>query len=440
MAAGNPRANFTIMKIKRRRVFFRVFPGNRLTMPLLLNIWEKNGLDRCFEIQLADAAPGRLAFRQSGTVGAEDVFIYSFMTPHLPWVAEEIGRLRSGAGAAPLLAAGGSHVSGEYELARDCGFNVLFRGPGEKTFLQFGSDLLAGKIVAGETVIYDGRTMPCADEADHDAASWEGYIPVSTYFKTVPPLEITRGCFWNCCYCQTGGEKPRYRGHDSISVYLAELRRRRMPRVGFISPSALEYGAKEQARPDLDKIEALLELCRLAGFSFIEYGIFPSEVRPDTVSGDGLSRLRRYVSNRRLTFGAQSASDARLTSIGRGHRLEDIVAAVETANGAGFVANLDFIIALPGETAGDRRDLLALMKTLRQKYRVYFQLHHFFPLAGSPFARRLPSYLSAAERQTFSDLKKNGLASDWWLAGEKEVQAYFRWLGKKFPKIYSEYS
>ena len=427
------------MKIKKRRVIFRVVPGNRLTMPLLLNIWEKNGLDRCFDIQLADDAPGRLSLRQTGTVGADDVFIYSFMTPHLPWVAEEIGCLRSGAGAAPLLAAGGPHISAELELAKDCGFNVLFRGPGEKTFLQFGRDLLAGKIAAGETVIYDGRAMSYDDEADHDAASWEGYIPVSTYFKTVPALEITRGCFWNCRYCQTGGEKPRYRGYDSISAYLAELRRRRMSRVGFISPSALEYGAEDRARPNLDNIEALLELCRTAGFRFIEYGIFPSEMRPDTVSGDALRLLRRYVSNRRLTFGAQSASDERLTAIGRGHRLDDIVAAVETANGAGFAANLDFIIALPGETAGDRRDLLDLMKTLRQKYRVYFQLHHFFPLAGSPFASRLPSYLSAAERQTFSDLKKNGSASDWWLAGEKAVQAYFRWLEKKFPKVFSEY-
>ena len=427
------------MKLKKRRIIFRVFPGNRLTMPLLLNIWEKNGLDCYFDIQLADAAPGRLSLSQTGSIGVEDVFIYSFMTPHLPWVAEEIGHLRSGAGAAPLLAAGGPHVSGEYALARDCGFNVLFRGPGEKTFLQFGRDLLAGKIVANETVIYDGRTMPCTDEADHDAASWEGYIPVSTNFKTVPPLEITRGCFWNCHYCQTGGEKPCYRGLDSIRAYLAELRRRRMLRVGFISPSALEYGAKDRVRPDLDKIESLFELCRAAGFSFIEYGIFPSEVRPDTVSGDGLSLLRRYVSNRRLTFGAQSASDERLAAIGRGHRLDDMVTAVETANGAGFAANLDFIIALPGETAGDRRDLLALMKTLRQKYRVYFQLHHFFPLAGSPFARRLPSYLSAAERQTFSDLKKNGLASDWWLDGEKAVQDYFHWLEKKFPKVFSEY-
>jgi len=427
------------MKKKKQRVLFRVFPGNRLTMPLLLHIWEKNGLDRCFDIQIIDAAPGQLALGLAGTVRADDVFVYSFMTPHLPWVTEEIGLLRAALKTLPLLAAGGPHVSAEPGLAVACGFNVLFRGPGEKTFLQFGRDLLAGKLVADEIRTYDGRIVPDTGGACPEAAAWESAIPVSAYFKTVPPLEITRGCFWNCRYCQTGGEKPLFRADDSIRDYLDALRSRRMNRVGFISPSALEYGAMDRTRPNLEKITNLLEMCRTAGFKFIEYGIFPSEVRPDTVNNDAASLLRRYVANRSLTFGAQSASDARLAAIGRGHRVNNIIAAVEAANGAGFAANLDFIIALPGETAADRRDVLDFLKTLRQKYRVFFQLHHFFPLAGSPFARRLPSYLSAAERLTFSDLKKNGLASDWWLEGEKTVQGYFSWLEKKFPAVFKEY-
>ncbi len=439
MAAAHRAAAWIAMKIKRRRIFFRIFPGNNLTIPLLLNIWETNGMDRSFDIHLADAAPGRLAFCHSKGIADGDVFIYSFMTPHLPWVAKEVDWLRSGAVGDLFVAAGGSHVDAEPDQAVDCGFNVIFRGPGEDTFLRFGRDLLAGKLSAGAPVIYDGRASNSKSEDEREAKSWENYIPVSAYLKTVPPLEITRGCFWRCRYCQTGGEKPYYRSLDSIGAYLEALQRRRLPRIGFISPSALEYGAEKSGRPDVGKIQALLERCREAGFSFIEYGIFPSEVRPDTVGDDVLAILTDFVANRRLTFGAQSASDERLASIGRGHRVADIVAAVEAANNAGFAANLDFIIALPGETAADRRDLLDLLKTMRQKYRVYFQLHHFFPLAGSPFARRFPTYLGAAERRIFSDLKKNGLASDWWLAGEKSVKDYFKWLEKKFPAVFKEY-
>jgi radical SAM superfamily enzyme YgiQ (UPF0313 family) len=424
------------MKHAKRRVFFRVFSGNRLTMPLLLNIWESNGIDRLFEIRLLDADPGTLSETHFSGIRAGDVVIFSFMTPHLPWVAAEAGRLRSLAGSRPLLAAGGPHASAEPESVAACGFDFVFSGPGEETFLRFGQDLLSGATGGGPRH-YDG-IVPGRDPRDRESL-WQGYIPVSAYFKTVPPLEITRGCFWNCRYCQTGGERPSYRDTAAIRHYLAELKRRRLRRVGFISPSALEYGADGPLQANVAGIETLLGLCRDAGLDHIEYGIFPSEIRPDTAARFDLSRLRRRVSNRRLTFGAQSAADERLAAIGRGHRVADIIDAVRAANDAGFAANLDFIIALPGESADDRRGLLDLLGMLRKKFRVFFQLHHFFPLAGSPFARRLPSFLNDRERETFFELKKNGLASDWWREGEKSVKAYLDWLKKKSPSVFGEY-
>ena len=146
------------------------------------------------------------------------------------------------------------------------------------------------------------------------------------------------------------------------------------------------------------------------------------------------------MSNRRLTFGAQSASPARLAAIGRGHSAAAIENAVAAANEAGFAANLDFIIALPGETAADRRRLLEFMPAMRKKYRVYFQLHHFFPLAGSAFALRLPSFLSADERRAFGALKKDGLASDWWRQGEGTVRDYLAWLERDFPDFFARFA
>lgn len=425
--------------LKKKRVAFRIFSGNRLTMPLLLNIWETHGLDRRFDIVLVDGEPGRLDAGEARTLLGSDAGIYSFMTPHLPLIAGEIKALRAAGKKPPFLAAGGPHVSGEPEAALAGGFDILCRGAGETSFLQFGRDLLAGRIKAG------GDPLVYAADDDQKARSgspsaWEEYIPVSRYFRTVPPLEISRGCFWKCRYCQTGGSRPLTRGEGSISRYLDELRRRGLPRVGFIAPSALEFGARRMRRPELARVERLLELCRQAGFRFTEFGIFPSEVRPDTVSAAGLGLLRRHVANRRLTFGAQSASDAGLASLGRGHDTAAIWQAVETANSAGFSANLDFIIALPGETAAARSELLEFIAALRKKHRVHIQLHHFFPLAGSAFSRRLPSFLSAAERRVFCALKKNGLASDWWLEGERTARAYLSWLERDFPDYFSQFS
>jgi B12-binding domain/radical SAM domain protein len=425
-------------KSKKIRIAFRVFSGNRLTMPLLLSIWERNGLDRCFDILLVDAEPGRLDAARIARLRTSDVCLYSFMTPHLPLVAAEIRDLRAAGRASPLLVAGGPHVSGEQELARACGFDILFSGAAEAAFLRFGLDLLAAKIKAGEDpVVY--RPAQAATAGNNEDAEWEKHIPVSRHFRTVPPLEIARGCFWKCRYCQTGAAKPRYRSEDSIGLYLEQLLRRGMPRLGFISPSALEFGAAGPARPSLERIGRLLEQCRQAGFRFIEFGIFPTEIRPDTVSAEALQLLRRFVSNRRLTFGAQSAIDARLAAIGRGHKMDDVENAVALANEAGFAANLDFIIALPGETSAERRALLDFIANLRKKHRVYIQLHHFFPLAGSAFAYRLPSFLSAGERRVFGALKKDGLASDWWEEGERQARSFFDWLKRDFPAILDQY-
>jgi B12-binding domain/radical SAM domain protein len=424
--------------VKKKRIAFRVFSGNRLTIPLLLNVWEKSRLDRHFQILAVDSEPGRLTGAQLAALRGSDVCIYSFMTPHLPLIAAEVQALRPAGRTRPLLVAGGAHVTGEQELARACGFDILFCGPGEENFLRFGRDLLAGIGARDHADQYPAVMTP---PAGADAGQgWEEYFPFSRYMPTVPPLEIARGCFWKCRYCQTGGTRPSFRGPDSIARYLDELRRRGLPRVGFISPSALEFGCARPRRPDLERIEGLLHACRAAGFRFSEFGIFPSEIRPDTVNAEALRLLRRTVSNRRLTFGAQSASPARLAAIGRGHSAAAIENAVAAANEAGFAANLDFIIALPGETTADRRRLLETMSSLRKKYRVSFQLHHFFPLAGSAFALRLPSFLSADERRAFAALKKDGLASDWWREGERTVRDYFAWLERDFPDFFARFA
>lgn len=425
--------------MKKKLIAFRIFSGNRLTIPLLLNVWEKNRLDRHFRILAVDGEPGRLTTAQFAALRSSAVCIYSFMTPHLPLLAAEVKALGRAGRPQPLLVAGGAHVTGEQELALACGFDILFCGAGEETFLQFGRDLLAAEFNARG--LADRFPAIMAPQAGNGAGQgWEEYIPLSRHSPTVPPLEIARGCLWKCRYCQTGGSRPRFRSQDSIERYLDELRRRGLPRVGFISPSALEFGCARPGRPALDRIEGLLRASRAAGFRFIEFGIFPSEIRPDTVNAEALGLLRRTVSNRRLTFGAQSASAARLAAIGRGHPAAAIENAVAAANEAGFAANLDFIIALPGETPAERRQLLELMSSFSKKYRVYFQLHHFFPLAGSAFALRRPSFLSADERRVFGALKKNGLASDWWQQGERTVRDYFAWLERDFPDIFAQFS
>lgn len=410
--------------MKKRRVFFRIFPFNILSFPVLLNVWEQNNIDKDFEIRFIDSsdALGQIKFREG------DVLLYSFMTPYLPLVHNEIAGIKK-SNPGVLIAAGGPHVTGEQELAAAAGFDILFAGGGEENFLLFGHNLLGN---SSHKKIYRCNT-------ENENNNLNTYLPVSRYLKTIPPLEIVRGCYWKCKYCGTGMTGINSRSLDSVRLYLEEMQRKKLKRVNFISPSAMEYRAHKKRKIDTGMIEEFLRLTRSYDFDFIEYGIFPSEIRPDTVSDEGMKILKKYVSNRAITIGAQSFLDSRLKALARGHSTAAVENAVAAANGHGFLVNLDFIIGFPDETPAERALTIAGIKKLTEKYRVKTQLHFFFPLPGSGYEYRLPSFLTNAEKEELLALKKDGISKTGWINNEKQVIGYFDWLKQNFPTYYSRY-
>ncbi len=402
--------------MSRRRVIFRIFPFNRLTFPTLLNVWEKEGIDKHFEILISEDP---VDYRD------EDILILSFMTPHLPEISRELETIGQ---KNVLIAAGGPHISGEDELVRKMGVKIIFKGEGESSFLKFGSDILNGNIP--ET----GKIYSPAQKYDLDK-----HFPFSNYFSYVPPLEIFHGCFWRCKYCQTGTVKRSFRSIDSIKIFLNELKTKQFKRVTFISPSALEYGSSRPGHPDKGKISDLMETVSSFGFPFFEYGIFPSEIRPGTLDPELSKLLKNNVTNTRLTLGAQSGSDLRLKELNRGHTIEDVEIDVETANATGFIVNLDFIIGYPDETADEREETFNFIKRLSKDYKVKIHLHHFFPLSGSSYKFRLPTFLNDHDRAHLKNLKKSGISTNWWEEHESAVKKYFLWLKKNFPEYHAKY-
>jgi radical SAM superfamily enzyme YgiQ (UPF0313 family) len=308
------------------------------------------------------------------------------------------------------------------------GFHVVAVGSAEDTFIRLAGILDGDGLLPSQQVLFSSG-----------AGEWERYLPLSGRLKTSPPLEIMRGCFHGCNYCQTGGQKPLFRSLDSIGRYLETLRRRGCKRVGFISPSALEFAAAAPGRLRPDQLSSLLRLGKSCGFPFLEYGIFPSEIRPDTVNEEVLRAIRPLLSNKSLTIGAQSGLDGQLARIGRAHTRADIERAVAMALACGFSVNLDFIFALPDETGDERRENLEFILQLNRRYRAHIHLHHFFPVSGSPFARRFPSYLQPEEKERLANLKKWGIGSAGWLAGENLARNYFAWLKEKFPALFRQY-
>ncbi|MCK5055473.1 MAG: TIGR04013 family B12-binding domain/radical SAM domain-containing protein [Candidatus Aminicenantes bacterium] len=409
-------------KTKKRRIFFRVFPFNRLSYPVLLKAWECSKIDREFDIKIIDRDDifKKIDFKK------DDVLLYSFMTPFLPLIHNEIAAIKS---SGALIVAGGPHVSGEQDLAFAAGFDILFVGAGEDSFLRFGRDLLDNNIEKEKYHSRPGR----------ENSNLNDYLPISKYLKTIPPIEIMRGCFRKCKYCGTGLQDVHFRSLNSIRSYLDEMKQKKLKRVNFISPSALEYEAKKGKPAPVEKIEKLLQLVQSYEFKFLEYGIFPSEIRPDTLSDESMKVLKKYVSNRAITIGAQSSLDSRLKELGREHNTADIIKAVEIAKANDFTVNLDFILGFPDETTEERALTIEFIKKITGRYRVKTQLHFFFPLPGSGYGYRFPSFLTLSEKENLLKLKKDGICRAGWIDNEKQVIRYFNWLERHFPGYYSRY-
>ncbi|MDO4357669.1 MAG: radical SAM family heme chaperone HemW [Clostridia bacterium] len=82
------------------------------------------------------------------------------------------------------------------------------------------------------------------------------------------------------------------------------------------------------------------------------------EANPGTVDAEKL-RLLRSAGVNRLSFGAQSADDGLLRTLGRIHRWRDVEAAVRLARDVGFDdVSVDLMYALPGQALEQWRDTL----------------------------------------------------------------------------------
>jgi radical SAM superfamily enzyme YgiQ (UPF0313 family) len=195
------------------------------------------------------------------------------------------------------------------------------------------------------------------------------------------------------------------------------VRRGHLFRAGFISPSGFEYGSEKPGRPNPDALEAILRMAKEKGVRHLEYGIFPSEVRPDTIRPEFLRLITTHCANNKLTIGAQTGSDRLLKRLRRGHTAEDIERATALTREHGLTPQLDFILGFPNETEEDQMDTLDCIRHMGLEYRARIQMHFFLPLSGTPLADKMPTYLNKRVMDILEDYHRAGFCSDWWKEG-----------------------
>ncbi|MEJ5376582.1 MAG: TIGR04013 family B12-binding domain/radical SAM domain-containing protein [bacterium] len=401
------------------RVLLRQTRANRYTLPLLMNLveqWDQKGI-----LELDVARSPQELIRHLGS--SEGTFVgYSFMTPHLEDVMEELKTIGPYLGARDIVVAGGPHASADPEGTLELGFHAVVAGEAEDLM----SELLGAWINAKDSRELHGIWKPTR------TCSLEKALPVSRRASFMAPLEITRGCPHGCTYCFTPrfhSRTLRHRSLESVRDYLLASVEMGRHTARFIAPDAFSYRAPGLG-DEISSLRSLLGLCQKMGIKHVHLGDFPSEVRPDRVKPELLELLLLYCKNRKLVIGAQSGSNRVLRLVKRGHTVEQVFEAVRQVVGFGLMAHVDMLFGLPGETSQDRIASLRLMERLISMGRVRIHAHMYLPLPGTPLFGLEPPEVEPWFMEELSRMQAHGA-----LDGDWETQALLQkkilgWLEK----------
>lgn len=403
--------------MNRSRIVFRQTRANRYSLPVLLNILENSHVGEKLEV---DVARSKEELYQKLEEGSPAIVAYSFMTPHLKEVQSEILCLRDMLGPEDLLMAGGPHPTVDPVGTLELGFQVVVVGEAERIL----------PVVAERWVREGPRGIPRIMK-DGNPCPLELSIPASRRLGFMAPLEISRGCSYRCSYCLTPRMHrgaTRHRPLGSVRRYLEISHEMGRKVARFIAPDAFSYKDPSKGG-ELPSIFHLLSLCRDMGVEKVHLGDFPSEVRPDRVKPELLQLVATFCVNRKIVIGAQSGSNSLLERIQRGHTVKEIIKAVKEVVGWGFLAHVDMLFGLPGETEEDRIDSLRLMEELISIGRVKFHGHVYIPLPGTPVFEMNPPELEDWFVKKLEELERNGLLDGDWksqMAVQREILEWKR--------------
>ena len=329
----------------------------------------------------------------------DGITIYSLATPQAPDVYREVANSRTRS----IFIAGGPHPSARTAEALEH-FDFVVIGEGEETLPELILALRGcGDVDEVRGIAFrnpDGiRKTDPRPHVDLDA-----YPPFIENLRA--PIEISRGCPYNCKYCQTPrlfGTKMRHRSAAPIvfhSNYLSDIR--------FISPNAFAYGS-DGRHTALHRVNELLASLR----GRVYFGTFPSEVRPEFVTDELLEILKEHCANTSIHIGAQSGSDAVLSEAHRGHSRHDVEVALEICRAHSVTPVVDFIFGLPTEVAADQLQSLELVDSIVATGG-RARAHYFTPLPGTPYEDEEPAPVSSEVRKRLGKLARDGKVSGRW--------------------------
>lgn len=326
-----------------------------------------------------------------------------------------------------ILIAGGPHATGDPVGTLNLGFDFVFFGESEKSLVEFVEALaerndpfkVKGIIYRmDDEYFFTGKREPIV---------LNKYPPFPYWRRRFNPMEISRGCPFQCGYCQTPyihGFLMRHRSVENIVYYADVFWKHGLRDLRFISPNSLAYGSVDGVKPRFNMVEEVLSKLKAKAKNYggrIFFGTFPSEVRPEFVTEESIRILRKYVDNKRIIIGAQSGSEKILKILRRGHTVGDVIEATEIAFKYGFKVDVDFIFGLPYESEDDIKETIRVMeKLVRLGARIH--AHTFLPLPGTPLETAPPGRIPKSVKKFILKISGKGKVYGEWIKQERLAQ------------------
>ena len=359
----------------------------------------------------------------------------SSMTRSFPSRLEALNSIKTrhgGDGDAPFESIiGGPHASGDPGAALHAGFDYCCVGEGEQTIREIYDNAVSGRDPAGIEGVFTLRDGTATGSTRDGIVDLDAVDPLPRRMRFPTYIEVGRGCRWGCAYCQTPrifGRSERFRSPARVEEIASHYARWGMNDIRLLLPNALSYGSVEPGVPNCDALEELLGRVRAScRESNLYLGSFPSEVRPDYVTPEAVSALRKHVDNDNLVIGGQSGSSRVLKWLDRGHTVDEIESAAECVMSGGFRASVDLMLGFPIEDAGDREATLKLAEELGCKG-ARVNMHFIMPLPGTPLSDCRPRFLSDEERRRLDRLAQQGIVRGHWRQQERVAKS---WLDRE---------
>jgi len=345
------------------------------------------------------------------------IIAQSLMSTQTKRVYEEVREIRNQFGNDVTIVGGGAHASIHPKELLANGFDYVVVGEGEHAFPELVWYLMNDKDPSDISSVVDKTTEEFPEPKKLPIVNLDECPPFALKMNILGPIEVTRGCPFQCKFCSTPfltGGRVRHRSIESITNWLKlAVEKSGFERTWFLSPNALCYGGHGR-RAEPEKLEELLSsVTKIDGLDEVFFGSFPSEVRPEFVTHSILEMLRSYVANDTLQIGLQSSSNRVLKLANRQHTVEQGMEAIRTALDTGFIPHVDMIFGLPGETKEELHNSVKLCYDLVEMG-AKTHGHVFMPLPGSAYENMPPGRLDSESRKLLGELsRRKDMTGSW---------------------------